>query len=250
MKYIFIVSILLFILAISNNIHFGDYHLLDIDLPKFIEKTLGIIRASGRMVWIPFYLIYIIIFIGITSLPDKRLSKVLIILILIINILDMNKVSTLFTLKTGDINLNYKKVYSGPQHKSEYEYWKMQWDTPLKSNKWNDFSKIYNQINYIYPKNRPDNYFILALYAARNKMSINFGSFSRVKKEEVKKEIKKLKLIVKNNDYNENTLYYFNKKSDWDFAKNNKRGSDLVDIIDGFMILAPKYYDKIDKNKL
>ncbi len=244
LKYFFIISILLLILALSNNIHIGDYHLLNIDLPKFIEKTFGIIRASGRMIWIPFYLIYILLFIAIDSFSYRKLSKILIILALTINIIDLNKVSNLFILKTGDIELNYKEVYSGPQHFTQYEYWEKQWESPLKSKEWKNFAKIYNEINYIYPKNRPDNYFILALYAAKNKMSVNFGSFSRVKKQKVKEEIKKLKFIVNNNNYNKNTLYYFNKKSDWELAKRNKKKYDLVEVIDGFMILAPDYFNK------
>lgn len=248
LKYILIISILLFILALSNNIHLSNIDLIYIDLPKFIEKIFGIIRASGRMVWIPFYLIYILIFIVINSFDDKKLWRIIIFLALTVNVIDLNKVSNLFIMKTGDINIHYKKVYSGPQHKSEYKYWEMQWNTPLKSKEWDDFSRIYKQINYIYPKNRPDNYFILALYAAKNKMSVNFGSFSRVKKQQVIEEVAKLKLIIKNSNYESNTLYYFNNKTDWDYAKNNRRDGDLVAVIDGLMILAPEYYIKLGKN--
>lgn len=248
LKYILIISILLFILALSNNVHFSNISLINMDLPKIIEKTFGIIRASGRMVWIPFYLIYILLFIALNSLENRKLAKALIIFAIIINILDMNKVSNLFTLKTGDINLNFKKVYSGPQHQSEYKYWRMQWDSPLKSKEWINFSKMYNQINYVYPKNRPNNYFILALYAAKNKMAVNFGSFSRVKKQQVKEEINRLRLIIKNNEYQSNTLYYFDNKIDWELARKNKRTGDLVEIIDGLMILAPEYYKNLERN--
>ena len=249
LKYILIISILLFILALSNNIHIGGYNLFNIDLPKFIEKIFGVIRASGRMVWIPFYLIYVLLFVLLSSYSNKKLYKFLIIFALIVNVVDLNKISNLFTLKTGDINVNYKKVYSGPQHISQYKYWEMQWKSPLKSEKWDNFAKIYNKINYVYPKNRPDNYFILAIYAAKNKMSINFGSFSRVKKQKIKEEKAKLKSIVEKNVYDENTLYYFNKKTDWIIAKNNKRDGDLIEVVDGFMILAPGYHFKIGKNQ-
>jgi hypothetical protein len=189
-----------------------------------------------------------LLFIALNSLENRKLAKTLIIFAIIINILDMNKVSNLFTLKTGDINLNFKKVYSGPQHQSEYKYWRMQWDSPLKSKEWINFSKMYNQINYVYPKNRPNNYFILALYAAKNKMAVNFGSFSRVKKQQVKEEINRLRLIIKNNEYQSNTLYYFDNKIDWELARKNKRTGDLVEIIDGLMILAPEYYKNLERN--
>ena len=79
-------------------------------------------------------------------------------------------------------------------------------------------------------------------------MSVNFGSFSRVKKQPVIEEVAKLKLIIKNSNYESNTLYYFNNKTDWDYAKNNRRDGDLVAVIDGLMILAPEYYIKLGKN--
>ena len=75
-------------------------------MPKFIEKIFGIIRASGRMVWIPFYLIYILIFIVINSFDDKKLWRIIIFLALTVNVIDLNKVSNLFIMKTGDINLS------------------------------------------------------------------------------------------------------------------------------------------------
>jgi hypothetical protein len=159
----------------------------------------------------------------------------------------MNKISNLFTLKTGDIEKNYKEVYSGPQHEKEYAYWKMQWNSPMKSEKWNNFSKMYNEINYIYPKNRPNNYFVLALYAAKNKMSVNFGSFSRVKKQKVKELISKLELTVMNSTYDKKVLYYFDDENAWQNARKNMQEGDLVEIVDGFKILAPGYYINLNK---
>jgi hypothetical protein len=246
-RQILFVSILLFILALSSNVHFGGFHIFSIDFPKFIDKILGIIRASGRMVWVPFYIAYITLFIGINSLNRKKVYRLVIVFFLCLNIVDMNKISNLFTLKTGDIEKNYKEVYSGPQHEKEYAYWKMQWNSPMKSEKWNNFSKMYNEINYIYPKNRPNNYFVLALYAAKNKMSVNFGSFSRVKKQKVKELISELELTVMNSTYDKKVLYYFDDENAWQNARKNMQEGDLVEIVDGFKILAPGYYINLNK---
>ena len=246
-KQILFVSILLFILALSSNVHFGGFHIFSIDFPKFIDKILGIIRASGRMVWVPFYIAYITLFIGINSLNRKKVYRLVIVFFLCLNIVDMNKISNLFTLKTGDIEKNYKEVYSGPQYEKEYAYWKMQWNSPMKSEKWNNFPKMYNEINYIYPKNRPNNYFVLALYAAKNKMSVNFGSFSRVKKQKVKELISKLELTVMNSTYDKKVLYYFDDDNALQNARKNMQEGDLVEIVDGFKILAPGYYINLNK---
>ena len=247
LKYISIVSTLLFVLALSNNMHIADVHIINLDLPKFIEKSFGIIRASGRMVWIPFYIIYLLLFIIIDSFHNKRVCKILLIFALLIGVLDINKISNLFRLKTGDIDVNYKKVYSGPQHRDQYYYWNLQWNSPMQSEEWKEFPKIYKKINYVYPKNRPDNYFILALYAAKNNMSVNFGSFSRVKKKKVIEVVKELKTVINNNDYDLDTLYYFNDDVAWEIALRNKKENDLVKKIDGLRVVAPEYYNMKEK---
>ena len=247
LRCIAIVSVLLFIFALSNNIHIADIHIINLDLPKFIEKAFGIIRASGRMVWIPFYIIYLLIFIIMNSFDNKSLYKILLIFSILVAVVDTNKVSNLFRLKTGDIDINYKEVYSGPQHHNQYNYWNLQWNSPMQSKEWKEFPKAYKKISYIYPKNRPDNYFILALYAAKNNMSVNFGSFSRVKKEKVIEVIKDLEIVINNNNYDSDTLYYFNDNIAWNLALKNKREGDLVKIIDGLRILAPEYYNIKEK---
>ena len=166
---------------------------------------------------------------------------------MLIGVLDTNKVSNLFRLKTGDIDVNYKSVYSGPQHHDQYDYWNLQWNSPMQSEEWKEFAKIYKKINYVYPKNRPDNYFILALYAAKNNMSVNFGSFSRVKKKKVIEVVKELKTVINNNDYDLDTLYYFNDDVAWKIALRNKKENDLVKKIDGLRVVAPEYYNMKEK---
>ena len=56
---IIFIGIFLFILAISNNIHFGKFNIISFELNKFIYGLLGMIRASGRLFWPIYYVIII-----------------------------------------------------------------------------------------------------------------------------------------------------------------------------------------------
>jgi len=88
-KYIFIFFILL-ILAISNNVEFGDKVLFKLDLNKYIYAILSLIRASIRMIW---PCIYIILIFGIYSIYknfNKKVSLILISLIMLIQIIDIS----------------------------------------------------------------------------------------------------------------------------------------------------------------
>ena len=249
-KYISIVAIVLFLFALSNNVSVGHFDLISIKFPNFLEKLFGILRASGRMVWILFYLIYLIIFINISKSKYKKSYKIILLCLISFQLFDMNKASELFRKKTGDINKNYKEVYLEEKYRADglnpdtiYNYWEQNlWNSPMKSPEWDRIGKEYKRISYVYAKNKPKRYFPLALFAAKNKMTINFGRFSRIKKSKSKEINKKLEVELSSRAYRDDTLYYFDSKSEWLIALKNKRGFDLIKEIDGFKILAPKYY--------
>ena len=56
--YIFII-ILFSLFAISNKISFANVLLFEIDLPKYIYGIFSIVRASGRLFWVVYYLIFL-----------------------------------------------------------------------------------------------------------------------------------------------------------------------------------------------
>jgi hypothetical protein len=51
----------LFLLAISNNISFGSFELINLNLPNILYAPLSVIRASGRLIWPVYYVIIIFI---------------------------------------------------------------------------------------------------------------------------------------------------------------------------------------------
>tara|TARA_B100000989_G_scaffold50898_1_gene33752 strand:- start:995 stop:3085 length:2091 start_codon:yes stop_codon:yes gene_type:complete len=60
------------LVAASNNINFGNHNLITIELNKYLYGILSSVRASGRLIWPIYYLIFII---GIVSIFKYTLNK-------------------------------------------------------------------------------------------------------------------------------------------------------------------------------
>ena len=61
-----------FIIATSNNVNFGNQDLITLELNKYLYGIFSSIRASGRLIWPIYYLIFII---GIVSIFQYTLNK-------------------------------------------------------------------------------------------------------------------------------------------------------------------------------
>ena len=86
---IFFIGIVLFSLAISNNINFGKYNVISFELNKFVLGSLGMIRASGRLFW-PIYYLIIIFSLIIVIKKFKIRSPIIITFFLMIQIIDLS----------------------------------------------------------------------------------------------------------------------------------------------------------------
>ncbi len=104
----FLCFLFLFILlcAASLNITFSNRLLLAVKVPVIIEKALSIFRASGRFIWVDFYLIYFAVFIFILKNFDAKKAGAVIFCALALQIYD---------LKSAFINLHN-------EYKIKYEY--------------------------------------------------------------------------------------------------------------------------------
>ncbi|MDA9598805.1 DUF6311 domain-containing protein [Candidatus Pelagibacter sp.] len=77
-------------LSISNNINFGEINILSIDLNNYILGILSSVRASGRLIWPVYYLIFILgIFFVFNYFSEKKRIFILIFL-LSIQLIDLS----------------------------------------------------------------------------------------------------------------------------------------------------------------
>ena len=102
---------------------------------------------------------------------------------------------------------------------------------------WDFFAKKYKRIIYVVPTRFPREYFPLAYFAAKNKIETNFGYFSRVNKESVKRNNLRLLERLKENNFDTESLYVFFHEESWRITKQNN--PDTTRIVDGYKLLTP-----------
>lgn len=153
----FIVFVVAFALAISPTITFFDKVIFEIKYPFLVTKALGIFRASGRFIWINYYLIYVFAIVMIYRLfENKQISVIILSLCLCLNLVDLH-------VWLGNI---YKKF------STEVVY-----ESALKDEKWAKWGNQKEHIvflpiegNYL---EKSDMYYLFAEYASRTDMTLS-----------------------------------------------------------------------------
>ena len=140
-----IIALLAYLFALSNNITLGTDIIAKYEVPSFLIFLTKIFRSSGRFVWILFYLISISSLIFIIKNYSDKTIKVILILLITIQFVDLSNAREYFSTK-----LNTPKIFNGRSGK---------WKSPMKNIIWNEISKNYNKVSYVYTKNRPKDYF-------------------------------------------------------------------------------------------
>tara|TARA_A100001011_G_scaffold74338_1_gene76396 strand:- start:6076 stop:8193 length:2118 start_codon:yes stop_codon:yes gene_type:complete len=146
------VSLIFLILAISNNINFGDNNIISIPLHNLIYALLSSIRSSGRLIWPVYYLIFIFGIILLYDLLKNKKPTLILFVLLIFHIID---------LSPGLMNYKFGKQYLNSNT-----------NIKLKSNIWKDLSNRFERIRLIEPKNNSnifkklDNYILEENYKA------------------------------------------------------------------------------------
>ena len=111
---IFFIVLIFLITAITNKVHLFNSIIFDFELPEIFYGILSVVRASGRLVWPVYYLIFLISIIFLYKNFSKKNSFYILILILFIQFVD--------------IYPGLKRHYNSSAFKSEkkltnYSYW-------------------------------------------------------------------------------------------------------------------------------
>lgn len=89
-KYIsyFLIAIFFSLIALTNKISFANNLLFEIELPKYIYGMLSVVRASGRLFWPVYYLIFLASILIIYNKFSKKNSLYILILLFFLQIID------------------------------------------------------------------------------------------------------------------------------------------------------------------
>ena len=109
-----LIIILFSLVALTNRIFFASNLLFEIELPKFIYGILSIVRASGRLFWPVYYLI----FLGSVWIIYKKFSRKNSLYILLV----------LFSLQIIDISSGLKNYFNSnaftkEKKEMDYSFW-------------------------------------------------------------------------------------------------------------------------------
>ena len=136
-----LICILFLVIATSNNINFGNYNIINIELNKYFYLILSSFRASGRMIWPVYYLIFLFGIIYIYLSLNKKNAKIIILFLLIIQIID---------LLPGLSNYKFGSQFT--QNKNQF----------VQSKIWSGLSNNFDEIRLINPQNHSELFFNLA----------------------------------------------------------------------------------------
>ena len=106
---IFIFASIFFLIAISNNIHFANYNLINIDLNKYLLGIFSFIRSSGRYISVVCYIICISSFVLIYKYSRKINPLLIATVIIAIQLID---ISGIFFEKNQLFKKNYNNLKS------------------------------------------------------------------------------------------------------------------------------------------
>ena len=190
-----------FIIATSNNVNFGNQDLITLELNKYLYGIFSSIRASGRLIWPIYYLIFII---GIVSIFQYTLNKKKPLLI----------ISILAIFQLVDLAPGISNYYFGKQYENQNQ------ENVDITNSIKGLSKQFNVIRLFKPDNNSSIFFLLNEHILNEKYEKTDVSYlARVNRQEiVNKEYKIIEQL------NNKTLDLFNKtlfvSDDYNFVRN------------------------------
>ncbi|KAA6232256.1 hypothetical protein FP507_03475 [Chlorobium phaeovibrioides] len=219
--------ILLFVLAVlalfsvSCNIGIGmvDYK---IHLPKVMIIFANIFRASGRMFWPVFYMLYFVVIFLVVRGHPKKTVMFLLVLALVIQISDT---------RAGwkGIRDKYMSSPTSTIHNS------------LTDPFWGLAASKYTKVRIIPPGNAVKLWLPVAAYAGTHGLATDATYLGRVSSSAVIDAQKKASEAITAGKYEHSSLYFLDKGSVRTALLNLNAENDLLALVDDMYVLAPRW---------
>jgi hypothetical protein len=216
---VLVLSIGLFIYAVSNHVGLGAHELFSYKWPPITDQFTSMFRVSGRLFWPAYYLIYVAILYVIFMGLKRNEAAIVCLGLLCIQIIDSS------TALNG-----FRNKFTHPP----------EWSSPMQSPLWHDMARRYKNIIFVLPYNDPPSWMPLAHFSAMNRMAINIGYFARVNPVNESNARVDVANVVLHNKFSPDSLYVFENDGLWGVALSQVMPPDVAGIIDGFRVVAPK----------
>ena len=228
------------ILSVTNRVTLGA-NSFELFIPSPIVDSLGVVRVTGRFIWIVAFIVVIASITMVTRhVSSPKLRSVLIVACLIVQLLDSS-----YGVERQRKLLESRSI-----------------EPTLQSTLWKHIGNRYRSIAIVLPEPVPqirnpsasepdlipneDFWFAegvlwadLGEFAAYRGIRLNAFYFGRDPLAAYEREAIELTDVVQNSGYADDTLYVFIDSRLWDVAKSQKRDGDVVGLLDGIPIVAP-----------
>jgi hypothetical protein len=189
-----ITSILFFLFALTNKVVLNDKVVLEYYLPETIMKLGGVFRASGRFVWLIYYVIIITSIIVVIKSKLKVAFQILIL-------------SFLLLFQLYDESSLFNKTIPAGRYKNE----------KISEEKWvkltSNFKKIITYEPFNNHLSQPMDYQDLCYMALKNNLPITIGYVARESTEINNKFKDSLNLQIKENTFSDKDIYIVSPKN-------------------------------------
>ena len=211
-------------IAISNTIGLASLT-FQIPVPDAFVKKVNLLRATGRMFWPVFYVLLWVLVRHVTRRYSTRAAGALL--------------ATAVLLQAVDTSAGWIPI------RRDLSIVGNTWPSPLESPFWARVPERYRVIRLIPPKNQARNYQTFAYFAAMNGLATNAVYLSRMDSAKLARARRMGESMIKDGKYEPHTLYVLNDDALESKARASLRsGVDLLERIDGFLVLAPGWTAK------
>ncbi|MDR2172956.1 MAG: DUF6311 domain-containing protein [Burkholderiales bacterium] len=221
-----LVVLVLWVIAVSNHVMLDDRVVLEVALPETVLKILAMVRASGRLLWVPYYALLLGCAALLLQNTRAWLGTTLLLGIVVLQYADLSPRAL------GLRDVLHKSIAT------QTETWK----SPLVSPFWKEAAQRYRTVRFVSARPAATGYGAFSLYAADHKMAINVGQFARIDNSRIGKMNAVQNEKLANGDPETGSLYVFWKSTEEGPFPVRVGRQDRVEIIDGFQILAPDWY--------
>ena len=229
-RFLAVLTILMLIFSISNNVGLGPYN-LHIPLPEKINAIASIFRASGRFAWVALYLL---VLMGAVIIVKSYTPKVSIVLLMLCAILQLT-----------DTSAGWLSVRSRlSAHRSDNV-------NALSSPLWQAIGRQYSEV-LEFPLNiGPDkaHWEKLGFYASLHGMSTSVAFLSRSSPKKTIDVNQKLAINIATGDYRKEAIYIIGDVAVLPVSQSLQAGDVFVRLND-MNVLLPQGASKIDSKLL
>ncbi|WP_274630261.1 DUF6311 domain-containing protein [Arvimicrobium flavum] len=209
-------AVLFSLFALSNRVGVLDTTVLTIPLPSLLDPLLVAFRASGRFIWVPAYLIMLLLVVSAARWPKPRQGVAVLLAAVALQVFDLQPAMSFF-----------RTTFSAT------------WQNPAQSGFWSEAVRNYRRIALVPADSEGPVYLPMAMLAAENGLAINVAYLARHDPEALEAERAEVLAAVTSGALDPDTLYVFSDDGLFRKALSSKPGAAFGGAVDGFKVLAP-----------